>query len=181
LLEPLMRSHAPSRRECHRGSHRGLTLIELMIGLVILSVLASLAVPSLGTYLQRQRLKAAAATLEQDLREARYESVRRRQALSLVVSPGRDWCYAIATRPDCDCHQPHDCRLKTVRAADLRGVQLAEASPRQFEPATGNVENPGTAAVWQAQGAERVRVSISAVGRPYVCTVDGHLAPLPAC
>jgi Tfp pilus assembly protein FimT len=158
-------------------------LIELMIGLAIIVVLASLAVPSAAQYLQRQRLRAAATALELDLREARYESVRRQQPLSLVVSPGADWCYAIATRPDCDCRQQQqqDCRLKTVRAADLHGVQLTEAAARRFEPTTGNVESPGTAAIWQAQGIERVRVSVSALGRTHVCTMDGRLAPLPEC
>lgn len=159
----------------------GLTLIELMIGLAITAVLMSLAVPSFASYLQRQRLKAVAAGLETDLREARYESARRGAPLALVFAAGPDWCYAIATRPDCDCRVQQDCRLKAVRGSDQRGVQLAEFRATRFDPATGNAESPGTTAVWQATGSERVKVSVSALGRPFVCMLEGNLPPLPGC
>lgn len=160
---------------------RGLTLIELMIGLGICAVLMSLAVPSFASYLQRQRLKAAAQGLELDLREARYESARRGAALNLVFMPGPDWCYAIASTPECDCHLQQPCRIKTVRAQDLRGVHLSDTHATRFDPASGNVDQPGTIAVWQAPGGEKVRVSVSPLGRPFACMTEGNLPPLPTC
>lgn len=167
-----------------RPRHRrplGLTLIELMIGLGIAAVLMSLAVPSYSAYMQRQRLKAAAQGLEVDLREARYESARRNQPLSLVLKPGADWCWAIATRPDCDCRSAQPCRLKTVRATDLRGVHLLESQPVQFDPASGHATGAGTVAVLVASGDERVRVDVSAPGRPSICLAEGTLAPYGRC
>ncbi|MEN9629115.1 MAG: hypothetical protein RJA10_2342 [Pseudomonadota bacterium] len=164
-----------------RRRPRGLTLIELMIGLGIAAVLMSLAVPSFQAYLQRNRLKAAAQGLELDLREARYESARRSLPLHLVFKAGADWCYAITTAPDCDCNVPQACRLKTVRAGDLRGVQLLESRNARFDPASGTADYSGTAAVWQAAGVERARVSLSAMGRPAVCMLEGSLPPLPGC
>ena len=169
----------PRTPQCRRP--QGLTLIELMIGLSIAAVLMSLAVPSFQAYLQRNRLKAAAQGLEIDLREARFESARRSEALHLVFKGGTDWCYAIATRPDCDCTVAQACRLKTVRGRDLRGVQLLEAHNARFDPASGTADLNGTAAIWQAGQAERVRVSLSALGRPAVCVLDGSLPPLPGC
>jgi type IV fimbrial biogenesis protein FimT len=160
---------------------RGLTLIELMIGLGIFAVLMSLAVPSFQAYLQRNRLKAAAQGLEVDLREVRYESARRGQPLHLVFRTGADWCYAIATGPDCDCRVQQPCRIKTVRGSDLRGVHLLEAHDARFDPASGTADWSGTAALWQAGGPERVRVSLTALGRPLTCVQDGNLAPMPGC
>jgi len=160
---------------------RGLTLIELVIGLGICAVLMSLAVPSFGQYLQRQRLKAAAQGLELDLREARFEAARRGSAIYLSFQGGADWCYALSTSADCDCRVQQACRIKTMRGSDLRGVHLLESHPVRFDPATGQAETPGTTAVWATSGAERVKVSVGAMGRPAVCTQEGSLPPFPAC
>lgn len=168
-------------REGPRKGLRGLTLIELVIGLGICAVLMSLAVPSFGQYLQRQRLKAAAQGLELDLREARFETARRGAALYLNFHAGADWCYALGTTPDCDCRVQQACRIKTTRGSDLRGVHLLESHAMRFDPATGQAEAPGTAAVWAAGGGERVRVSVGAMGRPSVCAQEGSLPPFPAC
>lgn len=159
----------------------GLTLIELMIGLGIMAVLMSLAVPSYSAYLQRQRLKAAAQGLELDLREARYESARRNRPLALVLHPGIDWCWAIATQPDCDCRSAQPCRLKTVRASDLRGVHLSEARNVQFDPASGQANAAGPVALLLASGDERVRVEVGGPGRPSVCLLEGTLPPFGRC
>ena len=164
-----------------RRRPRGLTLIELMIGLSIGAVLMSLAVPSFQAYLQRNRLKAAAQGLDLDLREARYESVRRGQPLHVVFKGGPAWCYALATSADCDCHVQQPCRVKTVRGSDLRGLQLVESRDLRFDPASGMTDLTGLTALWQAAGPERVRVSVSPAGRPAVCVLDGSLPPLPGC
>ncbi|MCA0244475.1 MAG: GspH/FimT family pseudopilin [Proteobacteria bacterium] len=178
----MVRTAALPTRAPRTRRARGLTLIELMIGLGIMAVLMSLAVPSFAAYLQRARLKAAAQTLELDLREARYEAARRGVPLYLnFQGGGTDWCYAVATTPGCDCRQTAACRLKAARATDLRGVQLQEPHALRFDPATGNPDAPGTAAVWTAAGGERVQVSVNAMGRPVVCMLDGTLPPFGPC
>jgi type IV fimbrial biogenesis protein FimT len=164
-----------------RAKDHGLTLIELMIGLAICAVLMSLAVPSFGHYLQRQRLKSAALGLELDLREARFESARRGQPLHLAYASGPDWCYAITTAADCDCRVQQPCRIKTVRAGDVRGVQLAQSQHARFDPTSGSVDAAGVTAVLQTGAGDRVRVSLTAAGRPQVCMQEGALLGLPSC
>lgn len=168
------------RRPAHRPG-RGLTLIELMIALAMIAVLMSLAVPSFNTYLQRNRLKSAALGLEADLRDARHEAVRRGLPVRVSFHPGTDWCYALTTEPGCDCRSASACRLKAVRAADLRGVQMAQAQSLGFDPASGTADTEGGGAIWSVPGGERVRVSVNPLGRPAVCVLEGQLAPLPGC
>lgn len=171
----------PGARPKPHAARRGLTLIELMIALGIAAVLMTLAVPSFSTYLQRHRLKAAAQGLEADLREARYEAVRRGLPVQLSFSGGADWCYAITTAPDCDCRSARPCRLRAVRAGDLRGVQLAQSQGTRFDPISGLPEHAGAGAVWAVPGGERIRVSVNALGRPELCMVEGQMVPFGAC
>lgn len=182
-----MMQPAAARQGRGPSQGQGLTLIELMIGLAILAVLLSLAVPSFQAYLQRQRLKAAALTLEVDLREARHEAVRRGAPLYLAWSGGSssaDWCYAIATQADCPCTDTGPapaCALKRVRASDLKGLSVQKVQDLRLDPGSGLTDQVGPAAVWQTRAGDRVQVAMTALGRPQVCMLEGTLQPLQAC
>ena len=82
---------------------RGLTLIELMIGLAILAVLSSLAASPLASWLARNRVKAVANQMVADLGEARHEATRRGTALRVNFQTGAQWCYAITLDAALDC------------------------------------------------------------------------------
>ena len=69
---------------------KGLSLIELLAGLVILSVLVSLAAPSFSRMLAEQRLRQAGSELRISLATARSEAVKRNEGVSLVRQ-GDDW------------------------------------------------------------------------------------------
>lgn len=77
----------------------GLSLIELLAGLVILSVLVSLAAPSFSRMLAEQRLRQAGSELRISLATARSEAVKRNQAVSLVAYDegwSSGWCVAVS-------------------------------------------------------------------------------------
>ncbi|MDR1615887.1 MAG: prepilin-type N-terminal cleavage/methylation domain-containing protein [Syntrophomonadaceae bacterium] len=61
--------------KCFGIREKGFTLIELIVGMAVLSVLATLTVPRLNTVLDDMRLKADARELAQILRNARMESI----------------------------------------------------------------------------------------------------------
>lgn len=60
-----------------RIPERGVTLIELMIGLAIVALVLFVAVPSFGIFLQNSQIKNAASSVLDGLQLARNEAIRR--------------------------------------------------------------------------------------------------------
>ncbi|MCI0511113.1 type IV fimbrial biogenesis protein FimT [Chromohalobacter marismortui] len=81
----------------HVSHHRGFSLLELLIVLVIFAILASIAVPSFQRLQQRQQLTAASNELVAALRLARGEAIMRETEVTLCASAdgescgGKDW------------------------------------------------------------------------------------------
>ena len=68
----------------------GLSLVELLAGLVILSVLVAVAAPSFSKMVAEQRLRQVGSELRISLATARSEAVKRNEAVSLIKQ-GSDW------------------------------------------------------------------------------------------
>lgn len=68
-----------------RTANSGFTLIELMVTIAVLAIIVSIAAPNISTQLANQRVKSTAATLENALKEAKVESVIRRQSMELSI------------------------------------------------------------------------------------------------
>lgn len=69
-----------------RITNSGFTLIELMVTIAVLAVIVSMAGPNISNQLANQRVKSTAATLNNALREAKTESVIRRQAIEVTIN-----------------------------------------------------------------------------------------------
>ena len=80
-------------------SHKGFTLIELMVTLAVLAIVLGLAVPSFSSMLQDNRASSMGAELQGALQVARSEAVKRRQSVIICRSNaagtacehGEDW------------------------------------------------------------------------------------------
>ena len=62
-----------------RVTSSGFTLIELMVTIAVLAIIVGIAAPNISTQLANQRVKSTAATLANALKEAKVESMIRRQ------------------------------------------------------------------------------------------------------
>jgi type IV fimbrial biogenesis protein FimT len=86
-----------NRGAARQGKLRGFTLIELMVGLAIISMMLLYLVPSMGAWIQSTRIRNAAESIENALQLARAEAVSRNTQIQLVfpslVSSGTavDW------------------------------------------------------------------------------------------
>ena len=74
---------------------RGFTLVALLIGLVVLSILVAVAAPSFSTAMAQQRLRQATTELRSTVAIARSEAVKRNAQVRLLPRTGgwsNGWC-----------------------------------------------------------------------------------------
>lgn len=76
------------------GSHRGFTIIELMVVLALVGTMVALMVPNLGTFLRHNRLSNAGNDLLRSLNLARTEAIKRQLPMATGggLAPGVVLC-----------------------------------------------------------------------------------------
>lgn len=76
---------------CLKTRSSGFSLIELLIGIVILAILAGLAMPSFQAWLQNTQIRNAAESIQNGLQRARAEAVGRNTNVEFVLGAGSSW------------------------------------------------------------------------------------------
>ena len=76
-----------------RRASRGVTLIELMIGIVIMAILITVAIPSFSAFMEKTRVRGAADALSSQFALARAEAMRTDRTVTLLVDgENGEWC-----------------------------------------------------------------------------------------
>lgn len=90
-----------------RTSQHGLTLIEIMIGLVLLAILTTLAVPAYQTWIHNSQIRNAAEGILNGLQLARGEALQRNTSVRMIMGFTSGWTIEtvntgtfIQSRPD---------------------------------------------------------------------------------
>jgi len=122
---------APSRRPS------GFTLIELMVTIAVLAIFMAIAVPNFQDFRERAAVRGASEQFVALLAQARFESARRNQPVSVVVrQDGAAWCAGavLGNATNCNCFLPDPtaagyCALGQApeqdSASSLSGVEQA--------------------------------------------------------
>ena len=173
-------------------THRGMTLLELLIVLGLVVLLSAIGVPSFSHARQEHQLLAAAYALRGDIQRARAEAQQRQLATLSIhfFNPGASgWCYRLSDRPDSQCHSCADlCDLGgdgQWRGADhaaFPDVSLAEVAYQGEELGVGGRHgtlSPGH--ILLRSGNLQLKVITSGLGRVRFCSVGGQLAGVSAC
>lgn len=130
---------------------KGLTLIELLITVAIVTILALLAVPSFQRMMDTRRVVGAADNLLAELRHAQTESVKRNVQVKFQVTPGTStWSYTTVDGGLNTGSTADDTNIKTVSSTDYNGIQFSfDVSGKNntitFDPKRGTVLEAGTA------------------------------------
>jgi len=101
-----MLDHGKGRRVLimHRKP-RGVSLIEIMIGLVIVALLFAFGLPSFATFMQNTHVRSAAEAMQNGLSLAKAEAVRRNTYVQFVLGTGSSWtvrCTNVVADSDSD-------------------------------------------------------------------------------
>ena len=176
-------------------SHRdhGVTLLELLITLVLLSVLLEIAVPAMNHSLDKNRLRDSAEAIYTELRYARSEAIKRKPtnyvAVSFTTDGVTNWCFGIREDSACDCTEntvtdPNACMLniagtntfKRRSSSDFPGISLTSTNfvgdRTEFSPVRGTA-NPAGTVFLQSNNGWQLRVIVTALGRVRICSPSG--------
>lgn len=183
----------------------GVTLIEMMIGVVIVGILLAVAVPSLTAMMERRRVVAAAGEIASFFAQARTESAMTDDKVTLHMEPmpasvGDFSCLRLSTAgiDTCTCTR-RESEVCTVGGSRLlREFLLPRTSSVRFDAdASGWGFKSHTATflrglyttdvkdlrivVTGAKTNARLRVEYNHAGRVRTCSPDGSISGFPAC
>ena len=172
--------------------HSGFTLIELLVTLALAAVLAGLAVPAMGRFVDNARLRSAGEALAQQLQFARNHALTYQQPIyfSLSVSPGK-WCYGWSDSENCDCDatgpatavcNTQDGNQNLVHrqlSSEFPTVQLSTKGSGtsrsiRFSPIRGTASADSLSL---NNEAGELRIVVSPLGRIRICAIDNPRYP----
>jgi len=174
-------------------AQRGVSLIETMSVLCVLSLAIGTAMPSLGSLRQKAELAGAAAQVEIDVQFARSQAVALNRTVQLTLREANgNTCYIVHTGPaaNCSCSgqvpSASACSdgselLRTVSFGSQGLVQVRSASKSvTFDPVRGTVTPTATLRV-EARDGKAIHQVVNLLGRVRSCSPQGGLAGERAC
>lgn len=182
-----------------KEKQRGFTLVELIITLVVLGVLASLALPAMGDFLEKRRLVGAAEEIYNHIVFTRSEAIKQSTTMRISADDAA-WC--VGTRSganNCDCTvddpDANDACAITMDETNVlarvmgdgyQGIGMGHSFSNDiltFDGVRGLVTGTsGTATLTSPSGWE-LRVTTSLLGRVTICSPAGasYVTGYPEC
>jgi type IV fimbrial biogenesis protein FimT len=181
-----------TQRPSNKPQQRGVTLIEAMSVVAILSIVLGTALPSFSALRQRADLAGVAAQLETDVQFARSQAAAFGHPVQLTLrESGGATCYMVHTGPaaQCSCGGSAAAAACTGDAGLLRSVSLAPSADVQvrsasksiaFDPVKGTATPTATLRV-EARDGRAIHHVVNLLGRVRSCSPGGRLAGEAAC
>jgi type IV fimbrial biogenesis protein FimT len=175
----------------HRRHDAGFTLFELLITIAILGIVAALAAPYMGNYVERQRLIGATEAVYGQLQQAKRAAISNNRQVYFTVASAASasWCAGFGDSAGCDCKIVSSCQVNgqdtlPVTSEDYPGIRLLSKSTPALTTISTSFIMPGISAnndtlVVRSDELGDVEVIISPAGRVRVCS--DVLSQYPDC
>lgn len=130
-----------------KSRQRGVSLIELMIGMIIVGILLSIAIPSFSSWIQSARIRTTAESIQNGLQVARMEAVRHNALVQITLDSligggtGSDWTVGCVT-PTASC--PANIQQRST-AEGSTNINISATANTVAYNSLGNVTPAGTA------------------------------------
>jgi len=168
---------------------RGLTLIDVLIVLAVLSVALGLSAGSMKRMLLKHRLEGKASEVMADLQFARSEVVARNRSLRIGFAQDADGsCYVIHAGGTCSCSgngaASCDATATLIKVSGLptnEGVALStNAASITLDPRLGTFSPTATLRLTADSGLE-IRHVVNLLGRVRSCSPGRAVSGYPTC
>ena len=163
----------------------GVTLIELLIGLVVLSLLLGLGVPAFRTWIQNTQIRTAADALLNGLQVARAEAIRHNRLVQFQLGNQTEWSVStVAVPPEQLQYRPNTEGTTSTAVT----VTPGGATTVTFNSMGGTVANNDTSQTITAidirssnlSSARTLRIVVSPSGAARMCDPPTNVPALPA-
>lgn len=158
----------------------GFTLIELMVGIVIMLIVLALGMPSYQAWIQNSRIRNAAESILAGLQLARAEAVSRNAPVRFTLGTGSSWTVRCVTL-GANCPDPIQSRATGDGSSTAVTVVASDAMPIVFNslgqmtspvPAAGaltQIDVDVDSAILSAAQSRDLRITVDVGGRIRMC------------
>lgn len=166
----------------------GFSLIELMIGVVVLAILMSLAMPSFQAWLQNTQIRNAAESIQNGLQRARAEAVRRNTDVEFVLTAGSSWAIRVVSSGEVieSRSGSEGSRDVTVAVTPLGATTVTFNNLGSVKATNADLSAPFTqvdldSSVLAAAASQELRVTIGFGGNVRMCDPNAPAGSPRAC
>ncbi|MEO5378139.1 MAG: GspH/FimT family pseudopilin [Magnetococcus sp. DMHC-6] len=168
---------------------RGVSLIETLMGMMLVAVLIFLAMPSWSRHMEKENLRAAVESLLGDLYLLRSEAVQRNKSMTIQFSTGTFWCYGLSegSPSTCQCTTaPQLCTIggvpRLISYNNFKNIRLVSSTfannQTGFESTRSLALQVGSWLLQSSSGLS-VTVTLNAVGMVQACS--NNFSNFPPC
>ena len=174
---------------------RGVTLIELMVSIAVIAIIASLAAPSFSSVFADRKIKGLGGEIMSDLYFAKMESAQSNSCIAVDFSATGYTIRKLAPYPaPPPCTIAAATTITTIKTVTISGNNTITPTSGTtylsaiFDPvrttatvamvglvgATVDISNSGAS-------SKSLRISVSTLGRPQICSPNGTVSGFTAC